>query len=343
VINYAIGLTNDGNMDLTNAVVTDPSVSDLAAVMSGGFNVGDTNMDGDLSLGETWQYTADHTVTQAEIDNGGVVDPALAFSNTASATTDQGATDTATAPVSIAQHPSFTLTKAGTVNDTNGNGVPDAGETISYTFTEHNTGNMTLTNVAVSDQSSGVTVSGSPIATLALGATDGTTITGSYTITQADIDAGFKDNTAVATSNQTPSVTATAHVPLTQNAHVSLSETAALQHSGPPSAGDPLVYEFSLENDGNVTLHDPTVNDPTTTGVTAELDSHNINLGDTNGNLLFDVGETWLFTGTHTITDAEFAAGMVTDTSSTGSALFGPLNQLTNTATASVTFAIPPH
>ena len=46
VINYAIGLANDGNMDLTNPMVTDPSVSDLAAVMAGGFNVGDTNNDG---------------------------------------------------------------------------------------------------------------------------------------------------------------------------------------------------------------------------------------------------------------------------------------------------------
>jgi len=50
-----------------------------------------------------------------------------------------------------------------------------------------------LNGVAVSDQGSGVTVSGSPIASLAPGASDGTTYTGSYEITQADIDASFKD------------------------------------------------------------------------------------------------------------------------------------------------------
>src|SRR5207248_5989196 len=81
VINYAIGLANNGNMDLTNPMVSDPSVSDLAAVTSGGFNVGDSNHDGELSVGETWQYAADHTVTQAEIDNNGVVDSHLAITN----------------------------------------------------------------------------------------------------------------------------------------------------------------------------------------------------------------------------------------------------------------------
>src|SRR5262249_32071197 len=127
VINYAIGLTNDGNMDLTNAVVTDPSVNDLAAVMSGGFNAGDTNQDGELSIGETWQYTADPTVTQAEIANGGVVDPALAITNTASASTAQGASATASASVSIAQNPSLSLVKAGTWNDANGDHFAEVG------------------------------------------------------------------------------------------------------------------------------------------------------------------------------------------------------------------------
>jgi hypothetical protein len=328
VINYAIGLANDGNMDLTNAVVTDPSVNDFAAVMSGGFNVGDTNQDGELSVGETWQYTADHTVTQAEIDNGGVVDPALAISNTASAVTDQGATATASASVSIAQNPSLALVKAGTFNDTNGDGFAEPGETVSYTFSEQNTGNMTLHNVAVTDP--GISVSGSPIASLAPGATDTTTFTGSYTITQADIDAGFKDNTAAATTNQTAApVTATAHVVLPQNVHMSLTETAAVDGGGAPAEGDSLVYEFSLTNDGNVTLHDPTVADTATGGVTVEMNGANI-AGDQNHNLLFDPGETWTFTGSRTLSADDIANG-VADTS-TASAL-GPQNQAASVTT----------
>ncbi len=75
VISYAISITNDGNMTLTSPVVSDPSVSNLAAVMSGSFNTGDADQDGKVDVGETWQYTASHTVTQADIDNGGVVEP----------------------------------------------------------------------------------------------------------------------------------------------------------------------------------------------------------------------------------------------------------------------------
>src|SRR5262249_25944928 len=101
VINYTIDLANAGNMDLTHPVVSDSFASDLAPVLVMGFNSGDANQDGELSVGETWHYTADHTVTQAEIDNNGVVDLNLALSNTASASTDQGATATASASVDV--------------------------------------------------------------------------------------------------------------------------------------------------------------------------------------------------------------------------------------------------
>jgi uncharacterized repeat protein (TIGR01451 family) len=310
------------NMNLTNPVVRDPFVSDLAAVTAGGFNVGDTNHDGKLSLGETWQYTADHSVTQPEIDNGGSI------SNTASAATDQGASATATASVPVAQHPAMTLAKVGTFNDANTNGLADPGETISYTFTETNTGNTTLHHVTVSDQGSGVTVSGSPIASLALGASDVTTYTGSYAITQADIDAGFKDNTAVATSDNGTSASATAHVVLPQNAHMALSESVGTPVSL-PAAGDALSYTFSLTNDGNATLHDPTVSDTATTGVTAVLSGPN-NIGDSNNNLLFDVGETWAFAGSRTLSDADIANGVPEDmTTATAS---GPQGQMVTTS-----------
>jgi uncharacterized repeat protein (TIGR01451 family) len=190
---------------------------------------------------------------------------------------------------------------------------------------------MTLHNVAVSD--SGITVTGSPIASLAPGASDATTITGSYTITQADIDAGFKDNSATATSDNATAGPATAHVALPQNPSVSLSETASDANST-PAAGDSLVYTFSLTNNGNVTLHNPTVSDTATSGVTAETTGGFI-VGDTNHDLLFNPGETWAFTGTR-ILDATDIANGVADTS-TASAL-GPQNQSTNTATATFNF-----
>src|SRR5262249_62418046 len=57
-ISYAIDFTNDGNMMLTNPVVSDPSVSDLAAVMSAGFNTRDTDHDPNVHIGQTLRHTA---------------------------------------------------------------------------------------------------------------------------------------------------------------------------------------------------------------------------------------------------------------------------------------------
>src|SRR5438477_4060470 len=71
VISYSITVANVGDVSLTGITVTDPSVSNLSAVLSSGFNVGDTNHDNQLSAGETWQYTASYTVTQNDINTLG--------------------------------------------------------------------------------------------------------------------------------------------------------------------------------------------------------------------------------------------------------------------------------
>ena len=63
-----------------------------------------------------------------------------------------------------------------------------------------NTGNVTLTNVTITDNNA--TVTGGPIATLAVGASDSTTFTAVHVITQADIDAGNVYNLATACGTQ---------------------------------------------------------------------------------------------------------------------------------------------
>ncbi|PRP65607.1 hypothetical protein BST86_00120 [Nonlabens agnitus] len=65
-----------------------------------------------------------------------------------------------------------------------------------------NSGATTLTNVTVTDpllDGANGTLTGGPIATLAPGATDTTTFSGSYTIQQSDIDAQSVSNQATAT------------------------------------------------------------------------------------------------------------------------------------------------
>ena len=47
--------------------VTDPLASDIAPVLVGAFNSGDTDQDNLLDVSETWHYTASHVVTQADL------------------------------------------------------------------------------------------------------------------------------------------------------------------------------------------------------------------------------------------------------------------------------------
>ena len=93
--------------------------------------------------------------------------------------------------------PGIALEKTGTYVDANSDGIQNAGDQITYAFTVTNTGNVTLTNVTVTDPL--VTVSGGPLASLAPAASDAATFTAVYTLTQGDIDAGTFTNTATAT------------------------------------------------------------------------------------------------------------------------------------------------
>ena len=76
-------------------MVTDPLTPNVAPVLVGGFNSGDTDPDNLLDVGETWHYTASHTVTQAELDTNGGGDGDIDNTATAHGT---GAVDSATTP-----------------------------------------------------------------------------------------------------------------------------------------------------------------------------------------------------------------------------------------------------
>src|SRR5690606_30865738 len=85
VITYTFTVTNEGNVTLSNVVVTDP-LPGLSAIT---FVSGDTNTDGNLDIDEIWVYTATYAVTQADIDAGEVENQATVV-----------AEDTTGAPVS---------------------------------------------------------------------------------------------------------------------------------------------------------------------------------------------------------------------------------------------------
>ncbi len=91
------------------------------------------------------------------------------------------------------------LVKDG-VFDPGANGTTDPGDLINYTFSVTNTGDVELTNVAITDPliASISCPSGNPIPSLAPAAME--ICTGSYAITQDDIDNGVVNNTAMASA-----------------------------------------------------------------------------------------------------------------------------------------------
>ena len=300
VLTYTFTVTNTGNVTLTNVTLTDPS-----ATVAGGPIAS-------LAPGasDSTTFTASHTVTQANINAG-------SFTNTATVTgtppSGPNVTASHSATVSAVRAPSITLTK--TAAQANYHAV---GDLLTYTFTVTNTGNVTLTNVTLTDPSA--TVAGGPIASLAPGASDSTTFTASHTVTQANLNAGSYTNTATITGTPPsgPNVTAShsATVSASNSAAITLAKTAVQANFS--AAGDVLTYTFTVTNTGNVTLTNVTVTDPSATVSGGPIAS-----------LAPGASDSMTFTASHTVTQANVNAGSYTNTATatgtppTGAAVTG--------------------
>jgi large repetitive protein len=199
-----------------------------------------------LAPGASATCTQTYTVTQADINAGSIY-------NTASATGYFGNTpytDTDDNTVNVTTGPSITLTKTSTPST-----VTTAGQVITYTLVAQNTGNVTLTNVVVTDPML-PTLSCGPVS-LAPGAS--ATCTQTYTVTQADINAGSIYNTASATGyfGNTPYTDTddnTVHV--TQSPALTIDKLIT-SGSSYNAVGNVVNYSYIITNTGNVTLSGP--------------------------------------------------------------------------------------
>jgi uncharacterized repeat protein (TIGR01451 family) len=262
VITYTFTVTNTGNTALTNVVVTDPMV---------GLTISGNPIDL-LEVGaSSATITGTFTISQADIDAGGVTNSALVTAQDPdgnditdiSGTTNDNDLSTIT---TLTQTPAVALLKTASVS---GTGI--LGDVITYSFTLTNTGNTTLTDIVVTDPLVGLILSGGPIALLEVGASS-STITGIFTITQSDIDAGGVTNSALATAkdpkgidvtdisgtandNNNPTVTT-----LTFNPAIALVKTASVNGTG--TVGNVITYIFTVKNIGNTTLTNILVTDP---------------------------------------------------------------------------------
>jgi uncharacterized repeat protein (TIGR01451 family) len=281
VITYTITVVNDGNTDLTNVVLTD--------IFAGGATLasGDTNTDGVLDTDETWIYTADYEVTQANIDAG------TDIVNTASVVTTELTTpEVATATTTITQTPGLTVNKSATPST-----YTLAGEVITFTIDVENTGNVTITGITVTDPLTGLN---SAIASLAPGGKQ--TFTQTYQITQANLNSGSVTNTATVTGKDPDNVTVSDSdsETVTANKQPGLTVNKSATPSTYTLAGEVITFTIDVENTGNVTITGITVTDPLT-GLNSAIAS-------------LAPGGKQTFTQTYQITQANLNSGSVTNT-----------------------------
>jgi uncharacterized repeat protein (TIGR01451 family) len=182
-IAWSFRLTNTGNVPLTGVGVSDPVAGSVTCALS------------TLPAGGQTTCTADaaHTITQDDVDAGSVVNTA-----TGQATDSYGhpVSSSAAQTTTPVQH-RVTVTGAvrAVVNDVNGDGRTDFGDTILYSMSVHNAGTVTLHAPSVSTSSAAVTFS-CPSGTIAPGNDASCAATAAYVVKAADVAAGHVDLTA---------------------------------------------------------------------------------------------------------------------------------------------------
>ena len=127
--------------------------------------------------------------------------------NTASAESDEvttPVTDTVTTPV-VPAAPALSIVKSTPVNaDEDGSTTVSIGDTLTYTITATNSGNLDQTNVVVSDPMLANETT-TTCASVAVGAT--CTLTGEYTVTMADAGGDIVNTASVQSAEVTTPVT----------------------------------------------------------------------------------------------------------------------------------------
>ena len=148
--------------------------------------------------------TATYRATQADVDAGSIANTATA---TGTPPVGPPVTDTGSATVTAVKGPAATIAKSTTATTSSA-----VGQQIAFTLNARNTGNVTLTNLVVTDPNAAMgTCTPALPATLAPGAT--ITCSAVHTVTQADLTALSISNTAhIAADAGVADVTGTSNV-----------------------------------------------------------------------------------------------------------------------------------
>ncbi|MBT0608351.1 tandem-95 repeat protein [Aequorivita echinoideorum] len=226
--------------------------------------------------------------------------------------------------------PAIAIIKTGVFNDENGDDCTNVAETITYTFTVTNEGNVPLDNISVTDP---LLETPNPIVPIVLVSGDngdgilqeGETwiFEANFTLTQNNIDSGEISNQATVEGTGPDQTIVTdlsdensileddpTVIGLCQQPAIDIVKTSSYDDGGDCSQpGELIEYTFSVTNQGNVSLSAVSVDDALLGGNVPGPVS-----GDTDGDGELDVDETWIYTGSYAITQADIDAGEVVNT-----------------------------
>nr|WP_297787983.1 gliding motility-associated C-terminal domain-containing protein [uncultured Allomuricauda sp.] len=329
---YTFTVTNVGDVDLVEVLVEDPL---FGGEIPGPMNGTDDGNDGILSVDETWIYQAIYAITQQDIDNGSVVNQATV---TALTLADFPVSDLSDDNSLLEDEPTRTpvpddsctdgsasigLIKEGTVVDIDADGCLDS---ILYTFTVTNNGDVDLDEVTLEDDLLGGEVPG-PVDGTDIG-NDGILSVGEtwtyvavYAITQQDIDNAAVVNQAIVTSeiidteipisdlsdddsflDDEPTRTAVPDDSCTDgSASIGLIKEGVVVDIDADGCLDSILYTFTVTNNGDIDLEEVTLEDDLLGGeVPGPVDGTDI--GDDG---ILSVGETWTYQAIYAITQQD--------------------------------------
>ena len=180
-VNYKITVVNDGNLTITDIKVLDERTGDEWPVAS-------------LAPGESKEFTASTTVTEGDILDGHIINEATATGKSP----DPDKPDVPVTPDETDDDPEdpnghITVVKEATSTPEDEKGYAE-GETITYKITATNDGNLTITDITVTDDLTGDKW---PVESLKPG--ESKEFTAEYTVTAKDAAAGEVLNVATAT------------------------------------------------------------------------------------------------------------------------------------------------
>ena len=288
IINYTITVKNNGNVTIKNVKVTDDLTKDEETYDA-------------LKPGETKELKVSYTVTEDDLLKGKVTNVA-----TVTGTDPNGNSIEETDTVNVTtEDPVGKLKVTKTTTSKPANGETYAlGEEITYEITVENTGNLTVSDITVTDELTGnVGNDAWKIDSLAPGEKS-TPFEAKYTVTEDDILAGEVANeaTAAGTTKNNDNPEATDKITdqtVEANGHLTVTkETTSTPANGKTYAlGETIAYKVTVTNDGNLTITDITVTDELTN------DEWSINS--------LAPGKSESFDATYTVTEDDIKAGKV--------------------------------